>query len=907
MLLTADQLAEIARIIEDHHAAFVANTISPEAVQADVLERLKAQGLLDVKVDSLTQAYVYGQVVAQLGAAAAEKMSYRQFLAHVRKNPVPLTTAERNSVALAQTQAGQYCRGLGNRVSAATGAILIEADQALRSRLEGTIRDRTAEALALRQTTGRLKSELGWETGDWARDLDRIAATELQNASELGLAQEYRDEYGPDVLVSKVPAPDACARCKDLFLDKETGQPKVFRLSDLEANGTNVGRKQADWKAVTGTIHPHCFPAGTAVFTDCGEKEIEKIRPGDLVLTHCGRWRPVTAVWETLHEKELVRLKLIDGRTLELTDNHPVMVRGGRWLEAHLLQSGDEVLGLNIERLVPLRQSDANGAPPENIEDLLLLFVLRGLSGAGMPVTAVYFDGKFSFREADVDIDDIKRAVWHDHFGGKRCGQSVENTAFVCGIEPSLVKQSALAKKGFRAFAASNSVMSSLRDRLPLFWGCAGVENKTSGACSALGQPTLTDASDDAAAGHAESGGYRFDRLQLVEVSVNDSVSIKFDSSCHGCHPFEYSVIADVTSSPSPPQVYNLSVAGDESYIANGVVVHNCGCSLVRVPPGWGWEDGELKPGVKGKVHDEGELKKALEEEAEHGRAHVPPPVGRRVFQGLPIVVETAAGRRRHWVDAQGRAGSTLMLYDYGYVEGTHGVDEDGVDVFVGPDEQAENAYVCHQQDPTTGLYDEEKVFLGFASEEQAARAYLAHYDDPTFLVAVSVMGVDQLRRWLAATFRRPEEMAAGAEELRLVVPVTLKKTQVPAELGAADSAEGNRAPGHGTVPNLLFNVPSIKPPRVAQGMSMVLRDPRLKRDRDHLREAMTRDPRIWDFDNPAARRLIGFDPGDHAADLVPETQRADAEEQKRRLEKRGRQNVGDRNKPAARVESENG
>jgi site-specific DNA-cytosine methylase len=40
---------------------------------------------------------------------------------------------------------------------------------------------------------------------------------------------------------------------------------------------------------------PDCFPAGTLVLTDGGQKPIEVVEAGDLVLTHRGRWRAVTS------------------------------------------------------------------------------------------------------------------------------------------------------------------------------------------------------------------------------------------------------------------------------------------------------------------------------------------------------------------------------------------------------------------------------------------------------------------------------------------------------------------------------------------------------------------------------------------------------------------------------------
>ena len=37
-----------------------------------------------------------------------------------------------------------------------------------------------------------------------------------------------------------------------------TSKPIIFKLSELKANGTNVGRKVADYLPVVGSLHPRC-------------------------------------------------------------------------------------------------------------------------------------------------------------------------------------------------------------------------------------------------------------------------------------------------------------------------------------------------------------------------------------------------------------------------------------------------------------------------------------------------------------------------------------------------------------------------------------------------------------------------------------------------------------------------
>ncbi len=256
-LLTPEQLQEIRQIIEDYHDAFIVNTVGVDAVTQEVLDRLKEKGLIDVKVESIKDAYIFGQLLSLMQSSQIANMNYEQFKQYVLRNPIPLSEAEIHAVKMAQASAGQYCKGLGNKINIVTGDSLIEADAALRAMTEGIIRNATAMNIARRETVQKLKSDLGWATKDWARDWQRIANTEKHNAMQRGVADHYKDEYGPEVLVAKRVMGTACAYCKKHYLGSDD-QPIIFKLTELEANGTNVGRKVNDWLPVLGTMHPHC-------------------------------------------------------------------------------------------------------------------------------------------------------------------------------------------------------------------------------------------------------------------------------------------------------------------------------------------------------------------------------------------------------------------------------------------------------------------------------------------------------------------------------------------------------------------------------------------------------------------------------------------------------------------------
>lgn len=124
----------------------------------------------------------------------------------------------------------------------------------------------------------------------------------------------------------------------------------------------------------------------------------------------------------------------------------------------------------------------------------------------------------------------------------------------------------------------------------------------------------------------------------------------------------------------------------------------------------------------------------------------------RLTFAGLPIAVEQMAGQVRAWHDPHtGEDGAMRKYVRYGFVENTKGADGEGVDVFLGPNEDAPMVYVVTQmRAPDFERFDEEKLLIGFESEQEAADVYLRHYDDGRFLGAITGLPLDEFKARLA-------------------------------------------------------------------------------------------------------------------------------------------------------------
>lgn len=135
-------------------------------------------------------------------------------------------------------------------------------------------------------------------------------------------------------------------------------------------------------------------------------------------------------------------------------------------------------------------------------------------------------------------------------------------------------------------------------------------------------------------------------------------------------------------------------------------------------------------------------------------------------FQGLDISVENKAGSVRTGTSPTWGPWRTKMLYDYGYVKGSKGMDGGGVDCFIGPDKEAKFAYVVHiLKHPAFKEYDEDKCMLGFASKAAAKKAFLKHFDTPKFYGGMDVIPMEEFKKKVLETGKTgPHKIEAWGE-----------------------------------------------------------------------------------------------------------------------------------------------
>lgn len=101
-----------------------------------------------------------------------------------------------------------------------------------------------------------------------------------------------------------------------------------------------------------------------------------------------------------------------------------------------------------------------------------------------------------------------------------------------------------------------------------------------------------------------------------------------------------------------------------------------------------------------------------------------------RSFQGIPVVIEWPKGSTRTGVGPDGKKWSREMFADYGCIPDTVSKgDGEDVDVYIGPDAEALNAFVIDQLKEDHS-FDEVKIMLGFPDKKSATSCYLLHYPE---------------------------------------------------------------------------------------------------------------------------------------------------------------------------------
>ena len=329
-----------------------------------------------------------------------------------------------------------------------------------------------------------------------------------------------------------------------------------------------------------------CFPEGTLVHTSRGQKAIESVVSGDFVLTHAGRFRPVLETMSREYSGEIVEIESYGevGRPLRCTPEHPVRCYDPGSQSYAWIPACDVKCGMFV---VMPRLKQACAFVPEHVAALIAWYIAEG----SVQKTAV----AFSFHEDESEYIEEVLA----------CGRQMHANAFVYPAATGAKAVSVVAQSSRLAdFLAESCGTGAHAKRIP--WGLISghervVFERLMAGDGCLAQTrgyefwSYTTVSHDLARDVqllASTLGMRAGITRrpassswidgrLVRGGPSYSVQIREERPTKGARirPGKHGTGAYVRSvrhEPGPKRVFNLSVKFDESYVAEGRVVHNC-------------------------------------------------------------------------------------------------------------------------------------------------------------------------------------------------------------------------------------------------------------------------------------------------------------------------------------------
>lgn len=286
---------------------------------------------------------------------------------------------------------------------------------------------------------------------------------------------------------------------------------------------------------------PDCFPAGTLILTSEGYKPIELIKVDDLVLTHKRRWRKVTGTHTST--RPLFEIRGHGHQGLRVSPEHPFYVRRrgsnkAEWAPASMLGRG------------------WYWATPTRIPALPTPKDVRSVD---IDADALWSIGRELTARSIFSMEKPKWKWLCAHFGSSTTNLRIPG--FLYGMKNTCRS----------AFLDGFIDGQKLHRHRGCKWGKAFVELQVYTRAGAFGLKTLANTlGRDAAVEQIEdTAGYATFKVRLGLKSDSKRVGFATDG-------LYWSPIKEQVYVENSATVYNLSVDGDESYVAEGVVVHNC-------------------------------------------------------------------------------------------------------------------------------------------------------------------------------------------------------------------------------------------------------------------------------------------------------------------------------------------
>ncbi|GAA4001916.1 hypothetical protein GCM10022631_10590 [Deinococcus rubellus] len=344
-------------------------------------------------------------------------------------------------------------------------------------------------------------------------------------------------------------------------------------------------------------LSPDCFPAGTLVLTERGYVPIETVRIGERVLTHQLNWKCVTETSSTV--RPLMTVRGYGHPGLQVSPEHPFYARDSKngepeWAPASTLQKGHywatpTTFGAECLPVPPI------GGRGLALSESLFWLVGQYLSNGWTHLTHERAELVITTDKRKADDLRLQLDQW------QRIGaRSEENELAWHGRETATAYQFTTSHRGLVEWLrenfghrAENKTLPGWAYHLPVPERTAllqgylqgdGYNGATVQECSTVSKAlafSLKSLAESLGKSVTVFLGQNRDHIQGRKVNALPIYQVRWRHQVVHAYAvrdrgLEWAPIREVTVPDGEHTVYNIGVEDDESYVVEGIIVHNC-------------------------------------------------------------------------------------------------------------------------------------------------------------------------------------------------------------------------------------------------------------------------------------------------------------------------------------------
>jgi hypothetical protein len=266
-MLTSSQVNTVLELIDRQVIFFAGSTLGPGVLSDQDKETLTKYGVNHETIysedkDPVLLNFHLGILSNILSDEKAKSLSYDQLTKYIKSGQyIPLNERELATIDSIRMQSLSDIKANRGKIFQDINSVVAKQFSSARADQEDFIRTRISNSNAERSARKNIARDIAKLTGDWSRNFDKsvqyISHTALNEGRSAIIQRRYEDNESAKVYFQVQL--DACPHCVKHYLTNGSGsEPIIFSLKELQANGSNIGRKASEWLPTIHALHVHC-------------------------------------------------------------------------------------------------------------------------------------------------------------------------------------------------------------------------------------------------------------------------------------------------------------------------------------------------------------------------------------------------------------------------------------------------------------------------------------------------------------------------------------------------------------------------------------------------------------------------------------------------------------------------